>query len=127
MESRLSIDTHIVLWLFTGTYQNISTKGKEYLAKCNLCISPMVELELQLLYEIGRTKYTAPQIIQTVDEEIGLSIIDISFKDTIQNSLALNWTRDPFDRLIVATSLATQVPLLTKDRNILTNFDLAVW
>jgi PIN domain nuclease of toxin-antitoxin system len=41
--------------------------------------------------------------------------------------MALNWTRDPFDRLIVAHSLCRGISLLTKDRTIRSRVELAVW
>ncbi len=127
MESRLALDTHIVLWLFTGKHDNLCTKAKELLANSSLCVSPIVEMELQLLYEIERSKYTAEFIINMLKDELNLIVLDTSFAETVAHSHQMHWTRDPFDRLIAATSAATGIPLLTKDRNILTNFDLAIW
>jgi PIN domain nuclease of toxin-antitoxin system len=37
------------------------------------------------------------------------------------------WTRDPFDRLIVANAMADGAPLITADETILANFRDAVW
>jgi len=84
-------------------------------------------MELQLLHEIGRINYSGTDILQSLESAIGITKIDPPINEVIQSSLELSWTRNPFDRLIVATSEATGIPLLTKDQNILTNFDLAVW
>jgi len=127
MESRLAIDTHVALWLFTGTPNKLSSHIKELLGSQSLCISPMVITELQLLYEIDRTKYTASEIISTLKNEINLTVLDIPFSTVTESSLSLSWTRDPFDRLIVASSIALDIPLLTKDKNILDNFENAIW
>jgi PIN domain nuclease of toxin-antitoxin system len=37
----------------------------------------------------------------------------------IERALPLAWTRDPFDRLLAAHSLARRVPLCTADRAVL--------
>ena len=126
MEPRLALDMQVVLWLFAGAINQLSIKGKKLIANSNLCISPLVQMELQLLYEIGRTPYTAIEIVNSLANEIGLRIIDIQFKDATAHFSNLAWARDPFDRIIAATSAATGIPLLTKDKNILTNFDFAV-
>ena len=44
----------------------------------------------------------------------------------IQKSLDLGWTRDPFDRLIAAHSLARRVPLCSIDSIMLQNHKLLV-
>ncbi|CAN5501715.1 hypothetical protein BH23ACT3_BH23ACT3_09460 [soil metagenome] len=40
---------------------------------------------------------------------------------------SLPWTRDPFDRLIVADAIAAATPLLTRDDTIHANCDVAIW
>ena len=42
-------------------------------------------------------------------------------------SLEIDWTRDPFDRLIVAQAIAADGFLLTKDRTILNHSVAALW
>jgi PIN domain nuclease of toxin-antitoxin system len=39
----------------------------------------------------------------------------------------LGWTRDPFDRVIVAHALADDLPLLTRDERIRRHCPLARW
>jgi PIN domain nuclease of toxin-antitoxin system len=36
----------------------------------------------------------------------------------VGHALPLDWTRDPFDRLLATHSSARRVPLLTLDRNV---------
>ena len=40
---------------------------------------------------------------------------------------SLDWTRDPFDRLIVGQARASRLGLITKDRQIRRHFDGAFW
>ncbi len=45
----------------------------------------------------------------------------------MEHSLKEGWTRDPFDRLIVANAKAANASLVTKDERILKNYSRAVW
>jgi PIN domain nuclease of toxin-antitoxin system len=42
-------------------------------------------------------------------------------------AMPLTWTRDPLDRLLVATALLHQAPLVTRDARIQENFAGAIW
>jgi len=48
------LDSHIVVWLYTGLTQKLSNLAKELINNNEIFISPIVRLELQYLYEIGR-------------------------------------------------------------------------
>jgi len=52
---------------------------------------------------------------------------DERFEAVVAESLALIWTRDPFDRLIVATAALNQAPLITRDRRIQEHYARSVW
>jgi PIN domain nuclease of toxin-antitoxin system len=121
------LDTHVLLWLHAGLLERFTAKGRRLLEKHDLLISPAVKLEMQYLFEIGRTTTTASQIIADVDGQIGLIVCDLPFDTVVNHAMALNWTRDPFDRLIVAHSFCRGISLLTKDRTIRSRVDLAVW
>ena len=45
----------------------------------------------------------------------------------VMEAIAQSWTRDPFDRIIVANAICAESQLLTKDANILGNYKNAVW
>ena len=47
--------------------------------------------------------------------------------DVVSVASALTWTRDPFDRLIVATAAADSAPLLTRDKLIRRHYRNASW
>ena len=121
------LDTHVVVWLYAALTDKLSTQAVEAIETNQLLISPMVQLELQYLKEIDRITTNCALIIETLNCSIGLKICDQSFVHTVTEAIDLSWTRDPFDRLIVAQSHARQIPLLTKDQNILKNSNLAFW
>ena len=47
--------------------------------------------------------------------------------DVVAKAMDLHWTRDPFDRLLVATAVLHKAPFVTRDQKILEHFDGAVW
>ncbi len=49
------LDTHVVVWLYAGLTARLRPAARDLLNTSDLAISPMVFLELQYLYETGRT------------------------------------------------------------------------
>ena len=123
------LDTHIVVWLYDGLVDRLSMKAKTKIEKEDLKISPMVRLELSFLHEIGRIKAKPNVIIHELSKTIGLRIqgTDFSFSQIIENSLDLKWTRDPFDRLIVAEAMIDSTGLITKDNTIRNHYKFSIW
>lgn len=121
------LDTHVVMWLHDGLVDRLSTKAVDAIESGRLYISPMVELELQYLHEIGRVRFTARSVIGPLQRDIGLRIGEASFPDIVRQACALDWTRDPFDRLIVAECMVANGWLLTRDETILSNSSCGMW
>ena len=127
MMQSIFLDTHVIVWLFLGAVDKLSTKAQTMIESNELYISPIVILELQYLKEIGRVNAEINDIISDLQIKIGLLIDDLSFEIVSRKATSLSWTRDPFDRLIAAQALAREFPLITKDETILTHFPLAIW
>jgi PIN domain nuclease of toxin-antitoxin system len=88
----------------------------------------MVLLELQYLYELGRTLQPAHALVGQLEAEIGLKICDHPFPSVVEKCLLESWTRDPFDRLIVAHARANRyTPLVSSDEAIRHNYSKAIW
>jgi PIN domain nuclease of toxin-antitoxin system len=121
------LDTHIVVWLHAGRLDMFSDKAELLLENEDLFISPIVQLELQYLREIERIRTDSALILETLRYSVGLDLCPLPFASVIVESLRQTWTRDPFDRLIVAQSIAGNAQLLTKDRMIHQHFSEAVW
>lgn len=92
-----------------------------------LGVSPIVELELTYLYEIGRVSEPASSPLSTLRRGLDLQVVDASLAEVIQAAKDLTWTRDPFDRLISAHAIVANVPLVTADETIRKNLPLAIW
>jgi len=90
-------------------------------------VSPIVELELTYLYEIGRVSEPASAPLSALRRTLGLQIADTSLSELVQAAAALSWTRDPFDRLIAAHAVVDNAPLVTADETIRKHLPLAIW
>jgi len=60
-------------------------------------------------------------------ELLELKICSQDFNLIVSQSLEINWTRDPFDCLIVSHAQLNNNILITKDKIILSNYDYATW
>ncbi len=121
------LDTHVVVWLYAGLTNKLSELAKGLINNNEVGISSIVRLELQYLYEIKRITHQPDTIIAELSEQIDLQICNRSFNQIISTSLTINWTRDPFDRIITANSQMGNNILLSKDENILNNYTHAKW
>lgn len=120
------LDTHVVLWLHDNKLQRLSKQSKEYIDTASLYYSPIVYLELQYLYEIKRSRYTPRAILEALFHDIGLQSSMASFYDIILRAVPIAWTRDVFDRIIVANAQMNNAPLITADTMILKHYKKAL-
>ncbi len=121
------LDTHVVVWLFTGDVERLSKAAVDALESKEISISPLVQLELTYLAEIGRVTVPAERIVTDLSGRLGLTISGLGVSELVREAAALSWTRDPFDRLIVADAVAAGCPLVTKDAEIRRHTDVALW
>lgn len=121
------LDTHIVCWLYAGKTELISPTAIQAIENNQLFASPIVDLELQYLFEIKRISQQASEILIALRADIGLQIADENFHQVINASKTLSWTRDPFDRVIVGHALYKKIPLITCDKTIQQNFEQVIW
>jgi PIN domain nuclease of toxin-antitoxin system len=117
------LDTHVIVWLYQGRTDLLSKKAREIIEKeDDIYISPIVLLELQYLFEIGKIIKPAKEVIEALVEDIGLKMAEDSFNEVVEQSLSETWTRDPFDRLIAAHARKNTALLISKDRLIRENY-----
>lgn len=126
MEAVVALDTHVVAWLYADDRDRLRPVLKRLTAS-DLVISPIVTLELEYLREIGRLRVGGQEIVSDLVARVGLRLSMAPMAQVVGHALGLSWTRDPFDRIIVAQAIADGVPLLTKDSTIREHFPHAVW
>ncbi len=114
-------------WLYEGADRRIPTAVRELIESGEPFISPIVELELAYLFEVGRVTEPADAPLAALRKTIGLQVADVSLAALVQAAAGLSWTRDPFDRMIAAQAIVADAPLATADQTILANLTLATW
>jgi len=82
----------------------------------------MVLFELQFMSEIRRIQESPDDLLAALQATASVAVCDLPWETVVRAASKEQWTRDPFDRLIVANARVRQAPLLTADRNILTNY-----
>lgn len=88
----------------------------------------MAYLELEYLHEFGRTKFRASDLFKKVEVETGLRLCDLPFPAIASAALDEKWTRDPFDRMIVAHAKANGFAwLISADETIQRHYPRTVW
>lgn len=122
------LDTQVVVWLAAGEVEKLSRPAADAIRESDLVISPMVLLELQYLWEIKRIVREPLALLNEVDTQIGLGVRKAQFEAVIHTALFEDWTRDPFDRVIVAHARTDgHAPLITSDSKIQEHYPRSVW
>ena len=121
------LDTHVVVWLYTGLVEKFNQPVKDLVNEHELYVCPVVRLELQYLYEIQRITDDANAIIADLSMRMGLKVCDKDINTIVSKAVTFSWTRDPFDRLIVANAGLNDNILISKDQNILDHYPNARW
>lgn len=121
------LDTNLLVRLFEGAGKLVPARVRDRLEEDELRVSAMVELELAYLYEIGRLSSPPARVFEGLAPVLDLRVSEASFAAVVRHAVPLRWTRDPFDRIIVANALADGAALLTSDADIRANFPQAVW
>lgn len=123
----IHLDTHVLVWVLAGEHARLPKPVRVLLETEQLVISPVVTLELTYLHEIGRLSATADEVLAELTPALELVVSTTPFAQVIAHAVNLSWTRDPFDRMIVANSLADDAALLTADRTIRERVRSARW
>jgi PIN domain nuclease of toxin-antitoxin system len=110
----VNIDTHIFLFGLAG---ELSAHERKILAGKTTGISAIVLWEVAKLYiKQGRVNVSLedPDLLRAL---AGMTVWPVD-RNVCRRLLELDFTSDPADELIAATSLAYNAPLLTRDRHI---------
>ena len=122
------LDTQIVVWLCEAQLRKLTPPAATAIDKGDLVVSPMVLLELEYLYEIQRILRPPLALAAQLQNQIGLRVKDMGFDAVIRTALFETWTRDPFDRVIVAQARSDGAsPLISSDSKIRENYAKTIW
>ena len=122
------LDTNVVIFLHSGNVTRLTQRAMDQIESSDLLVSGMVMLELEMLFEKSALKYSASQIFADLNQQIGVSVCQLPMSAIMTSALAIKWTREPGDRIIVANAVANnEAPLITSDRRIHEHYRNAIW
>lgn len=109
------LDTSAVVWLHRG-----HQRGRRLEAHAGqLYVSPVSLLEMQFLVEVGRIRLRAGSAVRDLASDDRWVVDNPSSVDWFEYALDVPWTRDPFDRLLVAHATLRGWRLATGDSDLL--------
>ena len=108
------LDTNALIWLITAhpRAKPLSSAGRLYL-------SPVSVLELKFLMEVGRLNLSKNVRLQDIIADARWQVDSPASDALFDSALGLTWTRDPFDRLLVAHANFRRWRMATGDRKML--------
>ena len=117
------LDTHVVVWL-ARDYQRISAKAQATIEKARkqdrgIAVSGISLFEIALLFSRGRVdlKPDAETVLSEVERRF--VVLPITPNIALRAAeLPSSYPKDPADRIIGATALIEDIPLLTADAQI---------
>ena len=122
------LDTHVAVWLLEGKFKKLTGDARRVIQNASLLISPMVLLEFEYLLEIRRMILPAMEMAARLRSDLNVEICPFPFPQVAQAAVFEKWTRDSFDRLIVAHARANGVaPLLSADLHVKQHYSATVW
>jgi len=109
----LNLDTHILVFALTD---QLRPKEKALLSQERWGISAIVLWEIAKLFQLGRIEVDLEdhEVIRALTQ-VHVWPIDLSI---CQRLRSLDFSGDPADEMIAATSIVHRVPLLTRDSTI---------
>lgn len=112
----LNLDTHILVKMLAG---DLTPGESELIVNEDLAISDIVFWELSKLVQLGRIQIDLDSLAFRRALR-SLNVIPISIAIARQ-STKLDFASDPADEIIAATSVVEKIPLLTRDKKILSS------
>jgi PIN domain nuclease of toxin-antitoxin system len=117
------LDTHVVMWLASGD-SRLSTRAQSVIHEARqtvrgLAVSDFTLLELSQLFQKKHFHLTTDPEAFLAEIERRFVILPITANIALQAyALPASYPKDPADRIIGATALVEDMPLLTADRAI---------
>jgi PIN domain nuclease of toxin-antitoxin system len=123
---RLMLDTHVLLW-WRDAARPLSRRARAEIADAgNEIVVSIVSLwEITIKRALG--KITFPDDLEVVLQEERFTLLSISFQHLRALDALPHLHRDPFDRLLLAQSLAERLPILSIDRRFAAYGATLIW
>ena len=115
------MDTHAFLW-FVGSPEQLSRTAEEVVTHVDnsLFISLASIWEIQIKVQLGKLALDMPlsELIETQQTENDVLLLPIQASHIYQLQALPSLHRDPFDRILIAQSIAEGLKLVSKDKEV---------
>ena len=119
---------YVAVYLHDGLIEELSDEAKRRIDSSDLLISPIVLLEFKYLFMRKKISVDPKSLLAALATTFGVAVCPFPFGSVVFESLDMDWTADPFDRMIVGQAAANRrSPLITRDRVIRQHYGNAVW
>jgi PIN domain nuclease of toxin-antitoxin system len=119
--TRVLLDTNAWLWMASND-SRLGPSARNLIAdlETELVLSAVSAWEISIKWALGKLLLPVPpeQFVETTVRDGGLKRLSIDFDHVLGVAKLPPIHHDPFDRLLIAQSFATNVPLLTGDDTI---------
>ncbi len=114
--SSLLLDTHAIIW-FVEDDLNLSIATKEKIESADTVFVSIISLwEIAIKLSIGKLSLQAAyETLEPQLDSAGLTLLSISFADTVKIRHLPLHHRDPFDRILVAQAMNNSLVLISQD------------
>ena len=119
--SVILLDTNALIWIEARHQRARPLLGR----RDRLYVSPASLLELQFLQEAGKVRLRSGSV-QWVTEDDRWLVDEPPATSWFLRAVGVSWTRDPFDRLLVAHAQLRRWRLATADKSLLERLGPAV-
>ena len=121
------LDTHAALRLCDGRGR-VGRDAAQLIRRADLLCSPIVFIELEYLFEIRRAALPAKDVLNKLEHELGVRLCELPFAEVAKAAVYEKWTRDVFDRTVVAQArLNGFAPLISADEQITKHYPRTIW
>ena len=113
----LLLDTHTLLWFYSGDSQlpdHIKQEIENTNNQCFLSIASVWEITIKLGTGKLELDNSLNELFQFITRN-QIEILPIEFNHLLRLEQLLHFHKDPFDRIIIAQSLEENLPIYTKD------------
>lgn len=114
----LLVDTHIFLW-FVNDNPRLSDRFNSLIEDENnvIYLSLASLWEMSIKYNLGKLNFDSSyeEFVETEINQSNINLLEIKLKHFYINATLPLHHRDPFDRLIIAQSIAENISIVTVD------------
>lgn len=110
------LDTHPLVYLMYAP-KRLGARARRAIAdeRTSLLVPSMAVLELAYLVEIGRIEGRAADVVDYIERTPRITLVAFA-ESELRESIVRLETRDPFDRVILASAMCRDVAIITRDR-----------